>query len=49
MQVIVASLDPQYAHRGEPDEVAAPHIGQFRVAAAIVSILTKFVQPQLES
>jgi len=34
-QAIVASLDSQYLHCGESDEIAAPQFGQLRVCASI--------------
>jgi len=34
-QATVASLDSQYLHCGESDEIAAPQFGQLRVSAVI--------------
>jgi hypothetical protein len=37
---IVASRELQYWHRGASDETAAPQLGQLRVSACIIGILS---------
>jgi hypothetical protein len=41
-QAIVASLDSQYWHRGESEEIAAPQFGQLSFSACIGRIVTAF-------
>jgi hypothetical protein len=42
-QATVASRAPQWSHRGESEEAAAPHIGQLSVSAGMSKVFPQAV------